>query len=134
MDWALWEWKIEPCSRLIILLTGTKKQRGEAAQIIGSDFAMRFWKLLPPKTNGWKCLSLVGRRADPCHVIAESLISSGLSERREMNTPEEVIEELLSIALASPKRTGGLIIAIDEMGKFLENAALLNGDVYFSNY
>ena len=116
---------------LSALLVGSKKEREKSAQIIGNDFARKFWVLLPPKTKGWEFLSLIGRRGDPCQVIADALVTSGLSDNVELNSPEKTIEALLSIALALPKSTGGLVVVIDEMGKFLENAALLNGDVYF---
>jgi hypothetical protein len=116
---------------LSCLLSGTKKQRDGAASIIGKDFADEFWAILPPKTQGWKFLSLIGRRGEPSQVIADAMASAKLTDAKQNLTSEEVIETLLSIANASPKSSGGLIVVIDEMGKFLENAALSDGDVYF---
>ncbi|WP_262694702.1 hypothetical protein [Kordiimonas aquimaris] len=113
------------------LLSGTKQRRDVAANIIGEDFSNDLWALLPPQTKGWKCLSLIGRRDEPHQIIANALASSDLLKTAPPTTSEEVIDVLLSIANATPKSSGGLIVIIDEMGKFLESAALSDGDVYF---
>ena len=116
---------------LTSLLSGNEKQREKAASTIGYEFSKKLWKLLPPKVEGWKCLSIIGQRGEPERVIANYLSSSGLIENIGLITPESVIKEILTIANASVSKTGGLIILIDEMGKFLENAALSNSDIYF---
>ena len=43
----------------------------------------------------------------------------------------EIIDALLGIAKRTPKKSGGLIVFIDEMGKFLEGAAYEGNDIYF---
>jgi len=116
---------------LASLTSGTTKQRNVAADIIGKNFSKEFWSLLPPKTKGWKFLSVIGRRGEPHKVISKAMETSNLANKNDDLTSEGVINELLSIANTSPKSSGGLIVVIDEMGKFLENAALSDGDVYF---
>ena len=44
---------------------------------------------------------------------------------------QQVLEELSDIATSDPESSGGLLVIVDEMGKFLEGAARDVSDVYF---
>ncbi|WP_321393987.1 hypothetical protein [Emcibacter sp.] len=116
---------------LTSLLSGTNKQRKKAAELIGPEFAEKFWKQLPPQSKGWQCVSLIGQRGEPHQVVAQSLKEHSLLESEQEVDASSVVQNLLTIAQSSPKSSGGLVLIIDEMGKFLESAALSNGDVYF---
>ncbi len=78
-------------------------------------------------------MPIVGRRENPVQVIGDAL------SNLEINTPynhqewseSALIAALLDAANASPETQGGLIIFIDEMGKFLEGAAQEGTDIYF---
>jgi hypothetical protein len=116
---------------LSFLLSGSLKARKAYANIIGNDFATKFWDIMPPMKNGWKNLSIIGRRGEPYQIVAQALVDSGFALKKDVKTIDSVIEKLLSIAKSLSKTSGGLILVIDEMGKFLENAAFTDGDVYF---
>ena len=44
---------------------------------------------------------------------------------------KQVLEELSDVARSVPEASGGLLVVVDEMGKFLEGAARDVSDVYF---
>src|SRR5262245_25714841 len=114
------------------LLGGETKKRAKAAQIIGRQTANQLWKLLPPKRQGWRVVPVVGRRESPATVIGDALVASGLASRPRRNgwTEHSLLDELKKIAAENPSSRGGLIIFIDEMGKFLEGAVVENTDIY----
>jgi hypothetical protein len=117
---------------LSALLGGEIKKRNSAAQIIGRQTASQLWKLLPPFNKGWRVLPVVGRREPPAVVIGEALVSAGFTSKRGRSAWSEsrVLDTLTNIAAETPRQRGGLIIFIDEMGKFLEGAAAENADIY----
>ncbi len=117
---------------LSAMLGGSERDRAAAAKKTDAAFATSLWKLLPPRKNGWKCLSIVGRRAEAFALIGEGIKDANLSERqRKFDTPEKVISYLQALASEDLDHSGGLILFIDEMGKLLEHAASSSGDAYF---
>jgi hypothetical protein len=117
---------------LSALLSGDNKKRTQAAQIVGRQTANQLWKLLPPQSKGWRVLPVVGRRESPTSVIGEALVAAGLASKPGRNgwTERLILDVLKKLAAESSRARGGLIIFIDEMGKFLEGAASENSDIY----
>ncbi len=118
---------------LSALLNGDAETRTQAASLIGDDIAASIWEALPLGTDGWHILPIVGRRDRPEQVVGEALESRGLVEGRAHLLWEEslVLDELSEIAARDPESSGGLLVLVDEMGKFLEGAARDISDVYF---
>ena len=117
---------------LSALLAGSEQDRANAALKTSEEFAKELWKLLPPKHEGWKCISVVGRSDEPFRVIGEGIKDADLvSRQKKFDTPEKVISCLKELAEQESDRSGGLILFMDEMGKFLEFAAASSGDAYF---
>ena len=118
---------------LSALLNRDRAMRRRAARLIGKDTTAIIRKALPPRTSGWQILPIVGRRDRPEQVVGEAL------ESRELvrgNAPllwheKQVLDKLSDIAARDPKFSGGLLLLVDEMGKFLEGAARDMADVYF---
>ena len=118
---------------LSALLNRDRAMRMRAARMIGKDTTAIIRKALPPRTSGWQILPIVGRRDRPEQVVGEAL------ESRELvrgNAPllwheKQVLDKLSDIAARDPKFSGGLLLLVDEMGKFLEGAARDMADVYF---
>jgi hypothetical protein len=81
------------------------------------------------KEDGWLVLPLVGKRSSVTDELRTVLAahSNNLSKRKNKGH-SDVIGELVSIAEAHPQ---GVLLVIDELGKFLESAALEGDDVYF---
>lgn len=122
-------------SSLVIVLSALLGKddalRKDAAAIIGKDYAKKIWGALPPKSQGWCILPVVGQKEDPTIVIADALNASGLADFSNKDlTQKNVLHEVKRIALHSQDMHGGLIIFIDEMGKILEGAAQEGFDIY----
>ena len=115
------------------LLNGNNELRSSASKLVGRDVAAAIWKRLPLGTKGWRLLPVVGRRDDPVKVIGEAFDARGLSKEKPRGgwNEKRLLEALVETAGKSPQTYGGLILFVDEMGKFLERAAQDGTDIYF---
>ena len=113
-------------------LTGTEKLSRNAESVLGRKTAKLIWEALPPRTRGWRILPVVGRRDHPAQVIGEAITTTDfLTGRRTRSwTDKRVLDALDKIAALNPRAGGGLVVFIDEMGKFLEAAANDGSDIY----
>ena len=117
---------------LSALLSGKQGVRETASDIIGVETANAVWEALPIRKKGWRVLPVVSSRESPAQLIGRAIERARLVRRRpSVWTEESVLDTLVSIAKRSPKTNGGLIVFIDEMGKFLEGAAYEGNDIYF---
>lgn len=117
---------------LSTLLSGDANLRQTAAEIFGSDLVSQIGETFQPGSNGWRICPVVGSRADPVDVIGDALTGAGILTRQSGGgwTGGKLVEALAEIAQADRVRYGGVIIFIDEMGKFLEGAAQDGTDIY----
>ncbi|MGO3933686.1 ATP-binding protein [Rhodopseudomonas pseudopalustris] len=117
---------------LSALLNGNQELRSKAAKLFGRDVASNLWRRLPLGAKGWRVLPVVGRRENPIRVLGEAIDESGMAgpKSRAAWTEKRLVETLLDVSKRSPKNYGGLVIFIDEMGKFLEGAAQEGNDIY----
>ncbi|MBC6403745.1 MAG: ATP-binding protein [Hyphomonadaceae bacterium] len=116
---------------LAALLNGNGTLKEKASKVFGAKVANDVWEALPTGTGGWRILPVVARRDAPVSVIGEALVESKFTETPAKGwTESALLESLASISREKPKTHGGLIIFIDEMGKFLEAAAQDGDDIY----
>ncbi len=117
---------------LSALLNGNTGLQKEAAKVFGSKLVKRVHGALPTGTKGWRILPVVARRDDPVAVIGEAAKQAGLVTRRPRGgwTESKLIATLTEAAAEKPRMHGGLVLFIDEMGKFLEAAAQEGSDIY----
>ena len=118
---------------LSALLNGDEAKRKHAASLIGGDTAEAIWEAFPPHARGWHILPIVGRRDRPEQVVGEALESRRLVKGHAhlLWQERQVLDALSDIAALELKTSGGLLVLVDEMGKFLEGAARDISDVYF---
>ena len=118
---------------LSAVLSGETRVRCLAAQILGPQTSEEIWKALPPGEKGWRILPVMGRRERPAQVVGEAICKQRFVRNgsRGLWTEQSVFDTLTRIAKRAPKQGGGLIVFIDEMGKFLEGAAYEGTDIYF---
>lgn len=117
---------------LSALLNGTARMRKQASEAFKHDEPLLIWKALPTGSLGWHVLPVVGRREEPVRVIGEALQTAGLVSRKPPGgwTDSSLIRALGAAATEEPEMHGGVILFIDEMGKFLEAAAQDGSDIY----
>ena len=117
---------------LSAVLNGDKKLSRNAESVLGRTTAELVWQALPPRTRGWRILPVIGRRDRPAQVIGEAIMGNRFLNGRGPRswTDKRVLDVLDEIATRNPRASGGLVIFIDEMGKFLEAAANDGSDIY----
>lgn len=110
------------------LLAGGDLAAG-ARQAIGAERSDEILTLLGSNSKPWAVLPVVGRRADPALTVREA-IASRFPKAKARNAEFDPVDELLRISNLSAN--AGVLVFIDEMGKFLEEAASgKDVDVYF---
>jgi hypothetical protein len=117
---------------LSALLSGGAGLQKQAATVFGQKLTKEIWGALPTGTKGWRVVPVVGRRDNPVNVIGEAIQKAGLISRLPRGgwTETNLISALTDAAAYKPKTHGGLILFIDEMGKFLEAATQDGSDIY----
>ena len=114
-------------------LNGSSELREITSSILGAATTETLWDALPPRTKGWRILPVVGRRDRPAQVVGEAIERSRLLRNSRIGpwSDDAVFDALTRISRRAPKQYGGVIVFIDEMGKFLEGAAYDGTDIYF---
>ena len=120
---------------LSALLGRDTTMRLNAAAQVGIDTAKLVWEAMPPGSNGWQVLAVVGRRERPEQLIGEAInekrLAKGRGRPRKNWTEKQALDALWEIANRDLELGGGLIVFIDEMGKVLEGSARDGSDVHF---
>lgn len=123
-------------SSLVVALSAALNNTGilarNAESILGRKTASIIWEAMPPRTKGWRILPVVGRRDSPAQVIGESIAANGYlpDHPKKTWTDKRVLDKLDGIAALNPRSHGGLVVFIDELGKFLEAAANDGSDIH----
>ena len=114
------------------LLNGKAELRKQAAKMFSRELTTAVCDALPTGTHGWRIVPVVGRRENPIRVVGDAIEAAGLVSRKPRGgwSEKHLIDTLADAASNSPKIHGGVVLFIDEMGKFLEGAANDGGDVY----
>lgn len=107
-----------------------KALRAKAREILNLDGIPSFDQALPCH-KGWLTVSIVGKRASVVSELAKALRQAqGFSHDGRKTNASSLIADICEAA--ESKKNDGVLIIIDEMGKFLEASALgLGDDVYF---
>jgi len=114
------------------LLNGNAGLQEQAARVFGRKLTKTVRAALPVGTKGWRILPVVARREDPAAVIGDSVKRMGIVSRQPRGGWNEtsLIAALTKAAAERPGTYGGIVLFIDEMGKFLEAAAQDGSDIY----
>ena len=114
---------------LCSLVSPEKQLRNKAKKILNISVDSPISKAFHAGRNGWIVLPIVGSRENILNQLASSI--SKVTGTTFSNSPKgsEIIKELLECA-ESPKNEG-ILVVIDELGKFLETAAQSGEDIYF---
>ena len=116
---------------LASLLNGDAGLQKRAAKLFGRKLTNVLRKALPAGSKGWRVIPVVGRRDDPIVVVGEAVQKAALLPRLPRGGWTETnLIAALATAVEEPRSYGGLVLLIDEMGKFLEAAAQDGSDIY----
>ncbi len=117
---------------LSALLTGHAGSQAGVSRVFGKKVTRAIREALPPGTQGWRVLPVVARRDEPVLVIGEAVKRAGLVSRQPRGgwTEKSLVTALTNAAVERPAAHGGLILFIDELGKFLEASARDGSDIY----
>lgn len=113
---------------LVALAAGTPEQAKGLLKEIGGRDAATLEKAFRPTNQTWIVAPVVGRREDPELVIGAALADAVRGRKGMGRKPDERLAAWALRISATSER--GLLLIVDEMGKFLENAARGGGDVY----
>lgn len=108
-----------------------KSLRAKARQALHLDAKPAFDKAFPVR-RGWLLVPVVGRRGSVVTELSSAVrrAQGKTVDGRSKPNAQNLIAELLEKAKSRPQ--DGVLVIIDEMGKFLEASALGSGDdVYF---
>ena len=111
-------------------LGSDKHLRAKARDVLKLEDISSFDQALP-YSKGWLTVPIVGKRASIVSELSQGLRrAQGLSHNGRKTNPSALVADICEAANA--KKNDGVLIIIDEMGKFLEASALgLGDDVYF---
>lgn len=113
---------------LCSLVGPNQKLRDRAKKILALPSDSKIYRAFDAKGTGWTVLPVVGKRIsvrDQLISTIEKRTGTVLSKKKNA----DVIAELVALAESNKQ---GLLLIIDELGKFLENAALdSTEDIYF---
>lgn len=117
---------------LSALLNGSATLREQARKVFGQSLSDTVAKALPAGTNGWRVVPVVGRRDSPVSVIGEAVLRERIVSRRPRGgwTEKNLLKTLTNAAEYKPGMYGGIVLFVDEMGKFLEAAVRNGSDIY----
>ena len=115
---------------LSALLSRDAALRASAKSIFGPSLTKKIRTGLRATTKGRRIIPVVGRRDNPAIVIGEALQKAGIVVRQPRGGwTERMVITHLALSAASDEHDG-IVLFIDEMGKFLEAAAQNDTDVY----
>lgn len=111
-------------------LGSEKHLRAKAREVLRLEDIASFDQALPCR-KGWLTIPIVGKRGSVVSELAKGLRQAqGLSHDGRKTNPSALIADICEAA--ESKKSDGVLIIIDEMGKFLEASALgIGDDVYF---
>ena len=117
---------------LSALLNGSARLREQAEKVFGQDLTNTVEKVLPAGASGWRVVPVVGMRDNPVSVIGEAVRREKVASRRPRGgwTESNLVKTLTNAAAYKPETYGGVVLFIDEMGKFLEAAVRNGSDIY----
>lgn len=117
------------------ILGGSEQQNQAGLKLLGD--VPGFHDAFPQAAEPWLVIPLVGRRADPVSDLREAVAAAVTREAKPARTKRrqidpvgrDVIDRLMKEASARPE--AGVLLVIDELGKYLEAAADDRADIHF---
>ena len=113
---------------LCSLVGSDTRLRASAKKVLDIQRDSAVTRAFAASGDGWLIVPVVGRRESVIGAISAALVKARRAKLRP-GRRKSPIQELVAEADARPKQ--GVLLIIDELGKFLENAAQSGDDVHF---
>lgn len=114
---------------LSALLAGPPGRTKQLFRDLPSEDAVEIGRLFRPSARAWTVVPVVGRRASAEDAIADAILAAAQQQKLLPRNPKESLSSWISRLVSAPD-SEGLVLIVDEMGKFLEHAAVDGGDVH----
>lgn len=107
--------------------------RKAAQHVLGLNNDDLILKAFNPGKKGWLVVPVVGRRTSVIQELYRALTKSHSAESQRKKTTHITSADLLEmlVGAAESGEHAGVLVVIDELGKFLESSAHHGDDVYF---
>jgi hypothetical protein len=107
--------------------------RETAQHVLGLNNDDLVLKAFDPGKNGWLVVPVVGRRTSVVQELYRALTKSLPTESQNKSIANVTSADLLGMLVgeAESGENAGVLVVIDELGKFLESAVHNGDDVYF---
>jgi len=117
---------------LAALLSRNPTCREAARELVGEATADAIVRAFCVGDHGWAAVPVVGSRTDPAKAIAQALAQASSFDPPSFSAWNEggVVAYLQELLMEKDGKHAGLILFVDEMGKFLEHAAQTGADLY----
>ena len=107
-------------------ISGDKKQRDSASKLLDVESIKEFGSAFSTTSKGWLILPVVGTNTSASKVLSEALFkATGIRS----DSSSELLKNIAE--LVESTRFDGVLLVIDEMGKFLEASESAGDDIYF---
>jgi len=113
---------------LAALLSGSPQTAKKLFRDASARDAAEITRLFRPSTKAWSVVPAIGRRADPVEVLRAAVANALGPKAPKLQNGETFAGWVGRLAQQVPGE--GLVLIIDEMGKFLEHAANDGVDVH----
>ena len=114
---------------LISILEGSLGERQRAAEKYNPDTANRIWSAFSAYEKPWQSISIIGDRVSFFDTLRNVALEQGIVSDKESSSPKALVSGIARYA-DKTKSKSGLLICVDEMGKFLEYSISNQEDVY----
>ncbi len=120
------------CTALLLgnLVGGSRENRQIARELAGTKLTAAFAKAFPERGRPWAVIPVTGSRSDLRSAIANTAAKSLGSTRGAANDACRSDASLVAFLNKASKARSGVLLLIDELGKFLEHAESRDGDIH----
>lgn len=113
-------------SSLALVFSNALSNNSKAQTILRTDTIADFDKAFPTSGKGWLIIPVVGSRRSFIAAISEAV---GRVSNQKCDSKDSIFKILREISVSGEHN--GVLLVIDEVGKFLEAAQATGDDIYF---
>lgn len=113
-------------SSLALVFSNALSHNQKAKVILRTESILDFNKAFPTTSKGWLVIPVVGSRSSFITTISDAIARVS---NKKCDSKDGILTSLKELSVSG--KYDGVLLVIDEMGKFLESAQITGEDVYF---